>query len=189
MKLQPSYSNAGTVETQPPEPDLNVQVGCRVTPTKRPPDSFMDDADLGLSSDNNSKQPVKDSDTKRPARKKSIKIDTGHDYPGGLRTYNQLIQMLDLKWVCPNMAWCWLLQWMRYKYDKNCCSYYTNGHEQADTMTNCNNHFLVEYFKLERSAHCWVQLTEEKANELEETLSKPQLQKNVSYNYTTPDGV
>ena len=34
-----------------------------------------------------------------------------------------------------------------------------------------------------------MQLTEEKANELEETLSKPPLQKNVSYNYITADDV
>jgi hypothetical protein len=78
MKLQPSYSNAGTIETQPPEPALNVQVACRVTPSKWPPDSFMDDADSGLNSDNDLKQPVKDPDTKRPGRKKSIKVDEGH---------------------------------------------------------------------------------------------------------------
>jgi hypothetical protein len=48
---------------------------------------------------------------------------------------------------------------------------------------------IVEYFKLKRRAHCWVQLTEEKANKLEEALTKPPLQNNVSYNYTTPDGV
>jgi hypothetical protein len=34
-----------------------------------------------------------------------------------------------------------------------------------------------------------VQLTEEKANEVEETLSKPLLQKNVLYNYITADDV
>jgi hypothetical protein len=78
MNLQPSYLNAGTIETQPPEPAWNAQVACQVTPTKRPPDSFMDDADSGLSSDIDSKQPVKDPDTKRPAWKKSIKVDQGH---------------------------------------------------------------------------------------------------------------
>jgi hypothetical protein len=56
-------------------------------------------------------------------------------------------------------------------------------------MKDRNKRFLVEYYKLERRAHRWVQLTEEKANELEGTLSKPPLQQNVSYNYTTPDGV
>jgi hypothetical protein len=35
----------------------------------------------------------------------------------------------------------------------------------------------------------WVQLREEKSIELEETLTKPPLQKRVSYNYTTPEGV
>jgi hypothetical protein len=78
MKLQPSYLKAGTIETQPPEPASNVQVACQVTPTKRPPGSFMDDADSGLSSDNDSKQPAKDPHTKRPARKKSIEVGKGH---------------------------------------------------------------------------------------------------------------
>jgi hypothetical protein len=72
---------------------------------------------------------------------------------------------------------------MGYKYDANCRCYYTDdGHEQEDIVEDCNKHFLVEYFKLERRAHCWVQLTEEKAKELEETITKPPLQKNVSYN-------
>jgi hypothetical protein len=38
------------------------------------------------------------------------------DDPGGLPTYNELLQMLDLKWVCPSTAWRWL-QLMGYKYD------------------------------------------------------------------------
>jgi hypothetical protein len=102
------------------------------------------------------------------------------DDPGGLPTYryNELLQMLDLKWVCPNTAWRWL-QFMGYKYDENRRCYYTDGHEREDAVKDCNKCFLVEYFKLERRAHPWVQLTEEKANELEETLSKPPLQKNV----------
>jgi hypothetical protein len=110
------------------------------------------------------------------------------DNPGGLPTYNELLQMLDLKWVCPNMAWRWL-QLMGYKYDENRCCYYTDGHEREDIVKDRNKLFLVEYFKLERRAHRWVQFTEEKANELEETLSKPPLQKNVSYSYITADDV
>jgi hypothetical protein len=96
--------------------------------------------------------------------------------------------MLDLKWVCPNTAWRWL-QLMGYKYDENRCCYYTDGHEREDVAKDRNKRFLVEYFKLERRAHRRVQLTEEKANELEETLSKPLLQKNASYNYITADDV
>jgi hypothetical protein len=110
------------------------------------------------------------------------------DDPGGLPTYNKLLQMLDLKWVCPNTAWRWL-QLMGYKYAKNHRCYYTDGHEQEDVVKARNKRFLVEYFKLERRAHCWVQLTKEKANELEETLSKLPLQKNVSYKYITVDDV
>jgi hypothetical protein len=107
---------------------------------------------------------------------------------GGLPTYNELLHMLDLKWICPSTAWCWL-QLMGYKYDENRRCYYTDGHKREDVVKERNKRFLVEYFKLERRAHHWVQLTEEKANELEETLSKPPLQQNISYNYTTPDGV
>jgi hypothetical protein len=71
--------------------------------------------------------------------------------------------MLDLKRVSPNTAWRWL-QWMGYKYDKNRRCYYTDGHEREDVVKDRNKRFLVEYFKLERRAHRWVQLTEEKAN-------------------------
>jgi hypothetical protein len=110
------------------------------------------------------------------------------DDPAGLPSYDKLLQMLDLKQVCPNTAWRWL-QLMGYNYDKNCCCYYTDGHEQEDFMEDHNKQFFVEYFKLERHAHHWVQLTEEKAIELEGTLTKLPLQKNVSYNYTTPEGV
>jgi hypothetical protein len=110
------------------------------------------------------------------------------DDPGGLPSCNELLRMLNLKRVCPNTAWRWL-QWMGYKYDENRRCYYTDGHEREDVVKDRNKRFLVEYFKLERRAHRWVQLTEEKANELEETLTKPPLQKNVSYNYNTPDGV
>jgi hypothetical protein len=110
------------------------------------------------------------------------------DGPGGLPTYNELLQMLDLKWVCPNTVWRWL-QLMGYKYDENRRCYYTDGHKREDVEKDRNKRFLVEYFKLERRAHLWMQLTEEKANELEETLWKPSLQKNVSYNYITADDV
>jgi hypothetical protein len=96
--------------------------------------------------------------------------------------------MLDLKWVCPNTAWRWT-KLMGYKHDKNRRCYYTDGHEREDAVKDCNKRFLFEYFKLERRAHRLVQLTEEKANELEETLSRPPLQKNVSYNYITADDV
>ena len=68
---------------------------------------------------------------------------------------------------------------MEYKYDENRRCYYTDGHEREDVVKDRNKCFLVEYFKLEQRAHPWVQLTEEKANELEETLSKPPPQKNV----------
>jgi hypothetical protein len=78
---------------------------------------------------------------------------------------------------------------MGYKYDENCCCYYTDGHKQEYVVEDCNKQFLVQYFKLERLAHPWVQLTEEKAIELEGTLTKQPLQKNVSYNYTTSEGV
>jgi hypothetical protein len=70
------------------------------------------------------------------------------DDPGGLPTYNELLQMLDLKWVCPNTAWRWL-QLMGYKYDKNPRCYYTDGHEQEDVVKDRNKRFLVEYFELE----------------------------------------
>jgi hypothetical protein len=43
--------------------------------------------------------------------------------------------------------------------------------------------------KLERRAHRWLQLTEEKAQELEETLEKVPLQQNMSHECTTPEGV
>jgi hypothetical protein len=39
------------------------------------------------------------------------------DDPGGLPKYKELLQMLDLKWVCPSTAWRWL-QLMGYKYDE-----------------------------------------------------------------------
>jgi hypothetical protein len=63
MKLQHSQSDAGTVETQPPEPDSNTSVASQITPTKwlpdsymqRPPDSYMAHSDSELSSDNDSR--------------------------------------------------------------------------------------------------------------------------------------
>jgi hypothetical protein len=110
------------------------------------------------------------------------------DDPAGLPSYEELLQMLDLKRVCPNTAWRWL-QLMGYKYDENRRCYYTDGHEREDVVEDRNKRFLVQYFKLERRAHRWVQLTEEKAIELEESLTKPPLQKNVAYNYATPEGV
>jgi hypothetical protein len=102
------------------------------------------------------------------------------DDPAGLPSYDELLQMLDLKRACPNTTWCWL-QLMGYKYDKNCRCYYTDGHEQEDVVEDHDKRFLVQYFKLERRAHHWVHLTEEKAVELEGTLTKLPLQKNFSY--------
>jgi hypothetical protein len=55
LRLQYLNSDAGTVEAQPPERDLNARESSRVTPTKRPPDSYIEDADSDLSSDNDSK--------------------------------------------------------------------------------------------------------------------------------------
>jgi hypothetical protein len=45
--------------------------------------------------------------------------------------------------------------------------------------------FLLNISKLEHCSHRWVQLTEEKAKELEETLMKAWPQKNVSF-WMTP---
>jgi hypothetical protein len=70
--LQYFNSDAGTVETQPPERDLNAREAPRVTPTKRPPNAYMEDADSDLTSDNDSKSPAKNAYSKRPARKKPI---------------------------------------------------------------------------------------------------------------------
>jgi hypothetical protein len=74
LHLQHSNPDAGTVETQPPEPDLSVQEASRVTPTKWPPNSHMEDADSELSSDNDSKPTAENSYSKRPARKKPIEL-------------------------------------------------------------------------------------------------------------------
>ncbi len=84
------------------------------------------------------------------------------DDPGGLPKYKELLQMLDLKWVCPSTAWRWL-QLMGYKYDENRRCYYTDGHEQQDAVDDRNKWFLVQNFKHEHRAHCWLQLTKEKA--------------------------
>jgi hypothetical protein len=72
LRLQYLNSDAGLVETQPPKRDLNARESSQVTPTKRPPDSYMEDADSDLSSDYDSKPPAKNSYSKRPARKKPI---------------------------------------------------------------------------------------------------------------------
>jgi hypothetical protein len=93
--------------------------------------------------------------------------------------------MLDSKRVCASRVWQWL-QLMGYKYDENCRCYYTDGHEREDAVKDRNKRFLTQYFKLERRAHRWVQLTEEKAKELEVILTKLPLQQNVSFEYTTP---
>ncbi len=74
---------------------------------------------------------------------------------------------------------------MGYKYDEDRLCYYTDGHEREDVVDDRNKRFLLQYFKLERWAHRWLQLTEEKAKELEETLTHPPLQKNVYFEYTT----
>jgi hypothetical protein len=74
LHLQHWNSDAGTVETQPPRPDLNVREASRVTPTKGPPDSYMEYVDSELSPDNDSKPPAKNSYSKRPARKKPIEL-------------------------------------------------------------------------------------------------------------------
>ncbi len=74
------HSDAGTVETQPSKPHYNVEVAARVSPYSRHPGSFMDDANSELSSDNDSKHPAKNADTKRPARKKPFTLDKGHAF-------------------------------------------------------------------------------------------------------------
>jgi hypothetical protein len=74
LRLQHLYPDAGTVDTQPPKPDSKVREASQVTPTKWPLDSYMEDMDSGLSSDNNSKPPTKNSDSKRPAKKKPIEL-------------------------------------------------------------------------------------------------------------------
>jgi hypothetical protein len=83
-----------------------------------------------------------------------------------LPSYDKLLGMLDLKRVCASTVWQWL-QLMGYIYDENRHCYYTDGHEREDVVKDQNKWFLTQNFKLERQAHRWVQLTEEKAKELE----------------------
>jgi hypothetical protein len=59
------------------------------------------------------------------------------DDPAGLPSYDELLQMLNLKRVCPNTAWRWL-QLMEHKYDKNHRCYYTDGRRQEDAIKDCN---------------------------------------------------
>ena len=54
-----------------------------------------------------------------------------------------------------------------YKYDETKKCYYTDGHERPDVVADRNNRFLVEYFRLEKCAHRWVQLEEQQAVQLE----------------------
>jgi hypothetical protein len=86
-----------------------------------------------------------------------------------LPSYDELLGMLDLKRVCASTVWQWL-QLMGYKYDENRRCYYTDGHEREDAVKDQNKRFLTHYFKLECRAHRLVQLTEEKAKELEVIL-------------------
>jgi hypothetical protein len=72
-----------------------------------------------------------------------------YDPAGFSPCYDELLQILDLKQVCPNTTWHWL-QLMGYKYDENHRFYYTYGHKQEDVVEDHNKWFLVEYFKLER---------------------------------------
>ena len=83
-----------------------------------------------------------------------------------LPSYDELLGMLDSKRVCASRVWQWL-QLMGYKYDENRRCYYTDGHKREDVVKDRNKRFIIQYFKLERRAHRWVQLMEEKAKELE----------------------
>jgi hypothetical protein len=71
------------------------------------------------------------------------------DDPSELPSYEELLQMLDLKRVCHSTVWHWL-QLMGYKYDENRRCYYTDGHEREDVVDDHNKQFLLQYFKLER---------------------------------------
>ena len=58
-----------------------------------------------------------------------------------------------------------------YKYNETKKCYCTDGRERPDVVTDRNDRFLIEYFRLEKCAHRWVQLDEAKAVRLEKELA------------------
>jgi hypothetical protein len=74
--------------------------------------------------------------------------------------------------VSPKTAWHWL-QFLEFKYDEVKRCYYTDGHQRSDALYDQEERFLPKYFKYELRIYRWVQLKEEKAIELENSVQLP----------------
>ena len=57
-----------------------------------------------------------------------------------------------------------------FEYYVNKRSYYIDGHDQEDVVKDRNDRFLIESFKYELLSYRWIQLTNEKAIEIENEL-------------------
>lgn len=96
-------------------------------------------------------------------------LDEAGDDKDLMPSYNEILSMCDLSTVSVKTVWRWLV-YLGYKYCENKRCYYSDGHERKDVVKDRNERFLVEYFKLERCTYRWVQLTNEDAMKLEQSI-------------------
>ena len=101
-------------------------------------------------------------------------------------SYEELLFHLDLTSICISTVWRWMIL-LGYKYSENMKCYYTDGHERPDVVEDRNNRFLIEYFRLEKCAHRWVQLEESKAMQYEKDGCEFPL--NCYHSYVTTEDV
>ena len=64
-------------------------------------------------------------------------------------SYDEILQLLDLKTISMATAWRWLIN-LGYKYDENKRCYYTDGHERDNAVYDRNKQFLPAYFSYEK---------------------------------------
>ena len=115
---------------------------------------------------------------------KQLIVDAGED-SSLMPSFTELMYNLDLTTICISTVWRWMIV-LGYQYDEKKC-YYTDGHERPDEVADRNDRFLLEYFRLEKYAHRWVQLSETQAVNLETTVTN--FPKNCYYNYMTDDNI
>jgi hypothetical protein len=78
-----------------------------------------------------------------------------------------------------------LMQLLGYKYSKTKKCYYVYGHKNKENV-KARKHFIAEYWKNKFRAHCWIQLTEEQAQELGNDPNNP-LWKETYHSYVKDD--
>jgi hypothetical protein len=98
------------------------------------------------------------------------------------RDVKTILKQYGLTKVCLSTVYKWMKK-LGFNYEPRKKSYYVDGHEKEETISY-RWRYIERYLQYEQRMFRWIQVTQEKAQELEE---KGIIQRRTGYRYNQPE--